>query len=430
MRVNRFIALGLLWLMLGGVAVGERPEATAIRSVSEASTLDDLLLYAAENSPSLRAAFEEWQATTERVPQAGSLPDPQLSYGYWVERSAERLGMMGRQRVSLTQMFPGFGKRGLRAEMAESEAEAAAARLEAARLEVFSRVRSTYAEYAYVEEAIEVLRELDRLIEELEAVALSRFRTGEVGSADVVRVEMEGNRIAERLRTMGAMRAPAAAALNASLGRPETALLPRPQLDPPPVLSETAERDFETWLGANPDLRAREREIAQAEAGVELARRESWPDFTVGAEVLERRGEATEGMVMVGVSLPIWRDKYAAARREARASRNAAAERHRALERDLEADLRMALFRVRDAERKIRLFGESLRPLARQAYESLEGAYRTGEADFTDLIEAQRELLDVELSHRRSVADHMQRLAELERLSGGTFRATNLLPDR
>ncbi len=402
------------------------PRSSASRSVRideteipSDATLDDLLRYAAEHSPRLRAAFEAWRAAVERTPQARALPDPQLSYGYFVERSVERMGMMGRQRISITQMLPGFGKRGLRADMAERGGEVAEERLEAARLAVFSRVKSAYAEYAYVQEAIEVLREVRELVRQFEAVAMARYRAGEVGSADVLRVEMEGERIGDQLRTMQARRAPAAAALNAALGRPDGAPLPTPRLPELPVLDEAAEKEFERWLAANPELRAGEREIARAEIGIELARRQSWPDFMVGADVLERRGEDTEGMLMVGISLPIWRNNYAAARREALANRNAAVARRESLERDLESDLRMALFRVRDAERKIRLYRQSLQPLARQSYDSLAGAYRAAESDFVDLIEAQRTLLDVELSGRRAVADHVQRLAELERLTGG-----------
>jgi outer membrane protein, heavy metal efflux system len=44
-------------------------------------TLDDYLLIAAENNPNLKAKYFQYQAALERVPQAGSLPDPQLSFG-------------------------------------------------------------------------------------------------------------------------------------------------------------------------------------------------------------------------------------------------------------------------------------------------------------------------------------------------------------
>lgn len=362
---------------LAAVPLTARESGQKTAELGAAASLEDILHYAAENSPALRAAFEEWRAAVEVAPQARSLPDPELSYGYWVDRSTERLGIMGRQRLTVTQILPGFGKRGLREEMALRSAESAEQRLEALRLAIFARVKIAYAEYAYVEGAIEVLRELQELIEEIETVALARYRAGEVGSADVLRIEMEAEKFAEELRTMEQMRRPTSALLNAAAGRPAEAPLPAPQLEKLPALEEGTERGFETWLAGNPNLRAREREIARADAGVELARREGRPDFMVGAELMERRGEGTEGMIMVGVTLPIWRENYAAARREARANRNAAVERYRGLELDLEADLRMALFRVRDAERKIKLHGERLHPLAVQSYNLLAAGYRT-----------------------------------------------------
>lgn len=413
------LATGANQVSSEGAAAPHRNEPGAFE-IADDATLDDLLRYAAEHSPAMRTAFEEWRAAVEREPQARALPDPQLSYGYFVER------METRQTVSLSQMFPAFGRRGLRGEMAERAAEAAEQRFEAARLAVFSRVKTAYSEWAYIEEAIEVLREVRVLVKEFEEVALARFRSGEVGSADALRVEMEGERIADDLRTMEEMLQPAKAALNASLGRPGGAPLPAPRLEEFPALDQAAEKDLEVWLAANPDLRAREREIARAEAGIELARRESWPDVMVGVEYMDNIGMAPdETMVMVGINLPIWRENYAAARREARAERNASVARRENLERELEADLRMALFRVRDAERKIRLYHRSLQPLARQTYDSLIGAYRAGDTDFIDLIDAQRTVLDVELSGRRAVADHIQRVAELERLTGGGIHGDN-----
>lgn len=397
----------------------EQNASTASGQIGPDAMLEDLLAYADENNPGLRAAHYRWRARVERIPQARSLPDPMLNYGYFAPRSADRQAMMARQVVSVMQMFPAFGKRGLRAEMAGQGAEVERQRLEAVRLAVFTRVKAAYAEYAYVDEGVRVMRETRDLLRQFEEVALARFRADEVGSPDVLRVQMELDRVEDQLASMKAMRVPAAAALNAAIGRPDGSVLPAPRLERLPVLDEAAERDLDGWLAANPNLRALDREIARAETGVELARRESWPDFTVGFQAIERRGESTEGMVMVGVNLPIWRDNYAAARNEARAERKAAFENRQSLQRDLESDLRMALFRVRDAERKTRLFGDLLLPKASASFESLQAAYRVGDTDFIDVIDAQRELLEVQLGHQRAIADHMQRIAEFERIIGG-----------
>lgn len=390
--------------------------------IADDATLDDLLHYAAERSPRLRAAFYEWKAAVERIPQARSLPDPNLSYAYFLER------METRQTASISQMFPWFGKRALKGEIAGEAAQAAAARFEAERLELFEKVKSRYAEYLYIEQAVRIARENQAILGQFEEVALARFRAGETGNADVLRVQMEVDRLEDEVQTTEAMRAPTAAALNAVLGRAVTAPLPDPQeIKSIPALAEIPERSPEEWLAENPLLRAASHEVVRDELGVDLAGREGRPDFTVGVEVMDNVGMApNEVMVMASINLPIWRERYAAARREARAVHEGAIADHESLQRELEATLQRTLFELRDAERKIRLYGQALLPRARQTFNSLQGAYRTGESDFLDLVEAQRTLLDVELSYQRALADRVQRLAEFESLIG--YNLENALP--
>ena len=50
--------------------------------------------------------------------------------------------------------------------------------------------------------------------------------------------------------------------------------------------------------------------------------------------------------------------------------------------------------------------------------EASETAYKTGEVDFLNLIDAQRTLLEFQLSYEREITNNMKNLAELEMLSG------------
>ena len=70
--------------------------------------LDDYLVTAAENNPGLKATFNEYMAALEKVPQAGSLPDPTLAFGFFIRPVETRLGPQ-QARISATQMFPWFG---------------------------------------------------------------------------------------------------------------------------------------------------------------------------------------------------------------------------------------------------------------------------------------------------------------------------------
>ena len=49
-------------------------------------TLQDYLSYAALNNAGLKAAFEQWKSSLEQIPQVKALPDPQFTYGYYIEK--------------------------------------------------------------------------------------------------------------------------------------------------------------------------------------------------------------------------------------------------------------------------------------------------------------------------------------------------------
>ncbi|UCE48268.1 MAG: TolC family protein, partial [Phycisphaerales bacterium] len=87
-------------------------------------TLSEYLRYAALNNAGLKAAFEQWKAAIEEVPQARSLPDPRFTYGHFIEEVETRVGPQ-RNRFGISQTFPWFGKIEARTRAAGASAEAA-----------------------------------------------------------------------------------------------------------------------------------------------------------------------------------------------------------------------------------------------------------------------------------------------------------------
>jgi outer membrane protein TolC len=81
------------------------------------------------------------------------------------------------------------------------------------------------------------------------------------------------------------------------------------------------------------------------------------------------------------------------------------------------------LFGYRDALRKMDLYGDALVPKGRQSLGASLAAYETGKTGFLDLVDAERLLLEFQLSHARAAADLMIQLAEIEMLVGGPVPA-------
>jgi outer membrane protein, heavy metal efflux system len=402
------------------------------------------LHYALQHSPALAASFNQWKAALEQIPQARALPDPELSFGYFVSQIESRADPRG-ETYMLSQMFPSFGKLRLQGDATLESALAAQQRFEAGRLELFERVAAAYYEYYYVHRSASVMEANLELANHLSEIARARFRTDAGAHQDVIRAQVELGRADDRLRSVRDLDGSVRANLNAALGRRAQAPLP-----PPPATEDLA---FEpgilsapdhVWLArareANPELMALEHEAASRENLIRLARRNYFPDLRLGVEYarnIEARMARMDGggkdmlTGIISVNIPIWPEKYGAAVREARAMRDAAAMELENRRLQVEASLKQALYNFRDAERRIDLYANTLLPIARQSLQVTETTYRAANArgTFQDLIEAQRVLLEFELAHERALADRWQRLAEIERLTGGQVRPNSPLAD-
>jgi len=110
----------------------------------------------------------------------------------------------------------------------------------------------------------------------------------------------------------------------------------------------------------------------------------------------------------------MWRDKIASEIRAAEAGKHAAAARLTAGQIALAVDFAGATFTVREADRELDLIHNRLLPRARQSLDVSRGAYRSGQVDFLNVIDAERTLLALQLDE---IAMRVQRETALAQLS-------------
>lgn len=388
--------------------------------------LEDYLRYAALANPGLEAAFERWQAALHRIPQAKALPDPRFTYRYYIEEVETRVGPQ-EQAFGLAQTFPWFGKRSLKGDMAAAAAEAEHQRYEAARQALFYAVKDAYCEYYYLARAIAIVRANRDLMVRFEEVARKQYEAGTTPYAAVVRAQVELGQLENRLQTLEDLRGPVVAGLNAALNRPTHAELPWPTSVPQEAIAAADQEVIDLAVAGNPDLAALDYSVVRESHAIELASKDYFPDITLGVDYIDTGSALMPGtpdsgkdpvMAMLSVNLPIWHGKYEAGRHEAQAGYLAALKARDEKANALSARVKMTLYKFRDAERRIDLFGDTLVPKAGQSLRAVDASFRAGEASFLDVVDATRVLLEFELSRERALADHAQRLAELEMLVG------------
>jgi outer membrane protein TolC len=389
-----------------------------------------------ERNPSLTQMEAAWDAARARYPQATSLDDPMLAVTLGPATYGAQ-SVNGAYRINIEQKYPFPGKRRLRGQQANAEANAAGNDVDDVRLQLVESARSAFYEYYMVHRAIEVNEEGLRLLEEFRRNAETRYKTGLVPQQDVLQADVELGRQRERLLSLEQNREIAIARINTLMNLPPDSLLPPP---PKEVRVENGLPDAsglrELALSRRPDLLALANRLAADQAALALANKEFYPDFTPFFMYDRFMGNtpSTETLAYqlgVSVNLPVRRDRRFAAVHEAQARLN---ERRASLERQVNQvkyEVQQAYAQVTQSGKTVRLYEQSVLPAAAANVKAAQTAYLTGKVPFLSLIEAERNLIGLRDRYYELVATYYVRLAALERAIGGPIEdALHLPPGR
>lgn len=377
-------------------------------------SLLDYLNLAAVNNAELKAEFERWSAAIEEIPQAKSLDDPRLTYGYATKPTPQR------SEFEVMQMFPWFGVLEDRTDIATAMAKSGGRQYEAKKLVLFYDVKEMFYEYSFLAKAIDITNENLQLMKHFEEVARTKYAVAEASHPDIIRAQVELATMENDLISLNKSRPAVMAKLNSLLNRPAQSELSWP-LAPPyqevlidfPQVSALIARN-------NPELQSAAFDIEAARSGEKLAKKKFYPEFGVGVGVAAGMGEdgSSRTMPKIQITVPIWRGKYKAAERQANAQLQQVSQQKVQMENTLAARGQQVLFELQDSDRKIRLYRDAIIPKVKEMVITSESAYRGGSLDFLSLVDSQRSLIRYQLEYERIVADNAQRLAELEMLTG------------
>ena len=387
-----------------------------------------LLAEAAQNNPDLQAARREASAVRSRISPAGALDDPMLEAGvlnYPVESRSFKTEDMTMKMIGVTQRLPYPGKRALRRDVAEREAQAAERSLEELANRVRRDVKVAYYELGLVDESLRLAERNRRTLEQYLSIAEARYRVGQGTQADVLKAQTQVSKMLEDLIKLGRERPALEAELNRAAGR---AAAPA-ALNPPPAQARGVTLDLDALRAAaraqRPQLLAQERMNERSLKAVELARKEYYPDFDVRISYGQRDNAADmrrEDMLSftVAINLPVWRESKRDPRvAEAEAMRDQASAMYQARLNELDAMLRQQVAAAGQALKSVRLYETGLLPQARLTADASLAAYRVGRVDFFTLLDSRMTVFNAETAYAATLAAYNKALAEIEFLVGG-----------
>jgi outer membrane protein TolC len=404
---------------------------SAAGNPAEYLSIEEAVAIALRDNPGLAEIRARADAMAAIPSQVGTLPDPMVAFNAMnlpTDTFAVSQEPMTQRQLGVSQMIPFPGKLALREQAAEYEAAAAADNVDEARLLLTRDVKTLWWRLFNFDQAVAIVLRNQDLLRQFVEIAQTKYRVGQGLQQDVLLAQLELSKLLDlELRLTGA-RGNDEARLNALLNvSPDQAVvLPRqkagelPELAGEPDLYALAEQ-------SRPLLASQQHRIQAANSRVELAEKDYYPDFNIGATYGFRSGNNTDGSsrsdftsLMLSMNVPIFTErkqsKAVAQRKSEWFEQNY---RLHDLRNKIRADISAAAADYRRARDQFELFGTGIIPQAQQTVASMLAGYQVNEVDFLNLVNAQITLYNYEISYWQMLSEARQALARIAAAVGG-----------
>lgn len=448
-------------------------------SQEQPDSLFNYLEIAARNNPTVFQRYAEYQAALQKVPQVGSLSDPDLSLGVFLS-PMELVAGNQLADIRLMQMFPWFGVLKNAKDEMSLMAKAKYETFRDAKLQVFYDVQRTWYELNKVKQNIHVSEKNIDLLRTIERLAIVRFKAGpsanssapaskstpqastpgsssgssgmnsmggNAGSAssqaaapmpgnpmgsssggsglsDVYRIQIEIGDLQNNIELLKNQLNTSAAKFNSYLNRPQAAIVTVPDT----LKSENFEPSLlaisDSIKSNNPMLGMLQFEQKSLEARKQMVTKMSYPMVGLGLNysLINKNAMSTlpmngKDMVMpmVTATLPIYRKKYKAMRDEVDFLKSANVQSYNATANSLQTEYYQAMQLYQDAQRRIKLYASQYQ-LASKSLGIMFKSFASSGTSLTDILRVRQQTLDYEYRQVEAVADYNTSIAWLKRL--------------
>lgn len=383
------VALLTAVLTLGSSAMALAQPSPAEPSLPSPLRLRQVMQYARQQRAEIVAARARARAAAQRPRMVSALEDPVIS------ASLDHLPFMldgADVSLSVEQRFPLSRVRQNQRRAAEAGVVRLRADVERVQLDVELDAGRAFLMLEERRRMSSIAHEQVSLAQQFVIATGARYASGTGSQADVLRAEIEVSRLQGQLHAIHSEVAAAEAMLNASLARSPDSEIPPLESSANLVLPPEWRGARAQAMGQRPELAAGRAEIAQAEAEVDvmqsmyspMAMLKTGPAYTMSA--------GPGWMLMVGISVPLWRDRLDAGALEAQAMVDMAKADLSAMTRMVEGETAVARHRVLAARARCFALQSEIIPRAQRLIEPSLTGYAAGTLPLVSVIEAAQTL--------------------------------------
>jgi outer membrane protein TolC len=386
--------------------------------------LDGYIHAGLENNPSIKQAFKQWKAAEAKVRYSKGLPNPTISFGYFLESVQTAAGPQ-ETKIGIMQKIPWFGKRKAIGNAQTARAEMAFSQLEKKRLAITHEIRNVWYDQYYLMRITDLTQQNFELIQNWDSVIRSKYITSRTGHPDLIKTQIELIQLEDDLLSLENQKRPLLESFSRLLN--DNTLM---EIIVPDSLSFSlmnSDRIYllETINESNPDLRAAGAELNMNEARLKKVKLNRLPDLGIGLEKIgtgEKDGSAFSGkdplVAKISFDIPLWFGKNKSAIKSANLSVEAVEEKVISVQNELAKALEKIIYDLKESSRQVRLYQNVLIPKGLESLGATEKAYRSDKIDFLSLVDAQRRLLKFQMKYEKALINYLKAKSKLSILTG------------
>lgn len=398
---------------------------------AEELNLQSLIDEALKNNYEILSAEAKINASKFRIPQAKSLSDPMLMFGYQNEGFRKLYNFSNspdsQWMFSASQTFPFPGKLSLKGEMASWDTESQKASYEVLKLRIISRVKELYYELFFAYKNIDLIKDRDILFSQIEDAALSRYAAGIGSQQEVLMAQTEKYMLIEKEAMLKQKIQSLEAMLNATLGRDVNSPISKPTKSPYTQFVYSIEELIKIASTNSPEIQVKEKMLKSAETKVQMAKREYYPDFTISGSYFLRNKEVPDmWSLTTTINIPIfYKKKQRQAVNEAEASLSEVRHELELTKLILSSTIRDNYSILKTAEKLMDLYKNGLIPKAYQDFESTLSGYVTGKVEAITVISRLKSLIEFETLYWNQFVERQKAIARIEAITGIKMQEPN-----
>lgn len=386
---------------------------------------------AVANNPELKSSQARWRMFANKAKQASSLEDPMVMFKLQNMLVREPFvfnkDIQSSKVIGISQQLPFWGKRALRQEVAQYEAESYKWSIEERKLELTRMVKETYYQIWAVDKSMGIVDKNLRILADFVTIAESKYSVGQGVQQDIYKAGLEKSKMLDMQITLKQQRKSLEANLNYLLYRPGNTPVGTVADFTLPELSYSAEQLNQLALEKRPQIKSLASLASKGQASHRLAQREFYPDFNISFEYMFKNSIATDmttdpgyDMFTLGVTfnLPFQRERRHAMVAESTSETTMATEELNGLKNSISYSINDILAQLDRRRNLIELYKGGIIPQSEQSLESAVISYRVNKVDFLTLLDGRMSLFTYERELYESQAEYMMKLAQLEAAVG------------